>query len=154
VKLQIAILLLSACVFGQQRVKPTIKPYFDRIDDGPTFMLECQNTDKVKISSLDSRWPMIGQNTVRIDETTSPDFTPDWGATLSTDVAPGATWKGIFALRQSSKNYYPAVRFGAITRFAVTHQISPGQHTIAVQCYGVWSDDLTFYWDPDIAPDR
>jgi hypothetical protein len=25
--------------------------------------------------------------------------------------------------------------------------LAPGRHTIAVRCFGIWSQDLAFYWE-------
>jgi hypothetical protein len=145
-RLLIPVLLLVTQVLAQGPVKPTIKPFFDRIDDGPAFVIECKNTNSSSVSSGASLWPGLGAGSVRVDGQTL-DLGMGMGPGLTIQVAPGEFWKGIFALRQSQNNFYPAVNFGAMVRTAINHNIASGQHTIAVLCNGVWSDDFTFYWE-------
>jgi len=121
--------LLGGCLFAQGPSKPQISPFFDRVDDGPAFFIECRNTSGQTLSSGAKVW----REALRVD-----------GA-----VAPGETWRGILALRQSNSSFYPAVRFGAMVRSVREVAIREGKHTIAVQCGGVWSDDFTFYWGGD-----
>jgi hypothetical protein len=137
--------LLGGTLFAQQSSKPQISPFFDRLDDGPAFFVECRNTSGQTLSS----GAITFREKLRIDGTVVPE--PRWRGLpgLSTDVAPGETWRGILALRQSSGSFTPAVKFGALFREARDLPVREGKHTIAVQCGGVWSDDFTFYWEGD-----
>src|SRR5262249_44898716 len=137
--------LLSASLSAQQPSKPKISPFFDRIDDGPAFFIECRNTSGQTLSSGAKTWT----EALRIDGAVVPE--PQWERVpgLTTDVANGEIWRGILALRQSSNSFGPAVKFGALVRSARVLPIRDGKHTIAVQCGGAWSDEFTFYWEGD-----
>jgi hypothetical protein len=137
--------LFGSCLFAQGPSKPQISPFFDRLDDGPAFFVECLNTSGHTLSSGAIVW----REALRIDSTVVPE--PRWSRLpgLTMDVAPGETWRGILALRQSSRTFTPAVKFGALLREARDLPVTEGKHTIAVQCGGVWSDDFTFYWEGD-----
>lgn len=139
-----AFFLLSGCLFAQQPSKPHISPFFDRVDDGPAFYIECRNTSGQTLSSGAKVW----REAPRVDGAVLPE-TFELGPGLTTDVPPGETWRGILALRQSHSSFGPAVKFGALVRSGRDVAIRGGKHTIAVQCGGVWSDDFTFYWEGD-----
>jgi hypothetical protein len=145
-RLLIPLLLLTMQSFAQAPVKTTIEPFFDRIDDGPTFYLECQNTNASSVSSGASEWPGLGTGSVRLDGHVL-DLGNRSGPGLTMQIAPGEVWKGIFALRQSQNNFSPAVKFGAMVRSSTHQNIASGRHSIAVRCNGVWSDDFSFYWE-------
>jgi len=139
--------LLTGSLFAQQPSKPQISPFFDRLDDGPAFFVECRNTSGRALSSGATVW----REALRIDGTVvpAPGRFNETLPGLTMDVAPGETWRGILALRQSNGSFTPAVKFGALLREARVFSIREGKHTVAVQCGGVWSDDLTFYWEGD-----
>lgn len=135
--------LLGGCLFAQEQPsKPQISPFFDRVDDGPAFFIECRNTTGQTLSSGAKVW----REALRVDGALVPD-PPERGPDLTMDVPPGKTWRGILALRQSHTSFFPAVSFGALVRVARELTLGEGKHTIAVQCGGVWSDDFTFYWE-------
>jgi hypothetical protein len=140
------LLLALSHLQAQSISKPSIAPFFDRIDEGPAFFVECLNTGRAKVSSASSRWP-LGTGSIRVDETLI-DFGNFIGPGLSTDVEPGQSWRGIIVLRQSQMNFFPAVNFGALIRTALLHPLAAGEHSISVQCQGVWSDEFSFYWEP------
>jgi hypothetical protein len=145
----IAVLVLFVgSLFAQDPSKPQISAFFDRVDDGPAFFLECSNTSGETLSSGDERWTKA----IRIDGAVEPEPSSPIGPGLTMKVAPGETWRGILALRQSERSYFPAVKFGAMVRSARVLTITEGKHTIAVQCGEVWSDDFTFYWDGEMNP--
>jgi hypothetical protein len=50
-------LLLIFLLQSQNISKPHIAPFFDRIDDGPAFFVDCLNTGNDKVSSTSSEWP-------------------------------------------------------------------------------------------------
>jgi hypothetical protein len=137
--------LLSSGLFAQQPSKPQISPFFDRLDDGPAFFVECRNTTGQTLSS----GAITFREALRVDGIVVPK--PRWEPVpgLRTDVAPGETWRGILALPQSNRLFIPAVKFGALLREARVLPIGEGKHTVAVQCGGVWSDEFTFYWEGD-----
>jgi hypothetical protein len=125
--------------------RPTVAPFFDRIDDGAAFFVECVNTTNEKVSSGSSFWPSADQN-IRVDGRV---FAPSGGLGpgLTTQIGPGQQWRGIIVLRQSEQSYGPAPKFGALRRSASVKHLAEGRHTVAVSCGGVWSEDLVFYWD-------
>lgn len=145
----ICVLLLIIQVQAQNAGKPQVRAYFDRVDDGPAFFVECLNTGKVAVSSGAEVWPSIQSGTIRVDGVVVPPPQGFMGPGLSQDVAPGQTWRGIIALRQADSGYGPAVRFGALKRFALTYPLKPGRHVIAFQCGGTWSEEYPFYWDDE-----
>jgi hypothetical protein len=107
------LLLALSHLEAQSISKPRIAPYFDRIDDGPAFFVECMNTGDGAVSSASSVWP-LGTGSIRIDGTLI-DFGNMIGPGLSTDVEPGKSWRGIVVFRQSATQYFPCNlwRFGA-----------------------------------------
>jgi len=134
--------LLGGCLFAQAPSKPQISSFFDRVDDGPAFLIECRNTSGQTLSSGEKVW----REAIRIDGAVVPEPF-ERGPGLTMDVPPGKTWREILALRQSHRSLYPAVKFGAMVRSVREVALGEGKHTIAVQCAGVWSDDFTFYWE-------
>jgi hypothetical protein len=142
------ILALLSCSYPalQSPPKPTIAPYFDRIDDGPGFFVECVNTKNVTISSDSSFWPEINES-IRLDGRFLEPSGNLFGPGLTMQVGPGQQWRGIIVLRQSAQSYFPAVKFGALRRIAGLRHLAEGRHTIAVKCGEAWSDELVFYWD-------
>jgi hypothetical protein len=140
-----ALLLIVSHLEAQSPSKPRIAPFFDRIDGGPAFFVECLNTGTAKVSSASPLWPV--ETGIRVDGSLI-DFGNFIGPGLSTDVEPGELWRGIIALRQSQSNFFPVVKFGALVRSALLHPLDAGEHTISVQCQGQWSDEFRFYWEP------
>ena len=137
-------LFLGGFLFAQGPSKPQISPFFDHLDDGPAFFVECRNASGEILSSN------TALGALRVDGAVvpAPRFSrPVPG--LRMDVAPGATLRGILALRQSNGSFTPAANFGAMVREARLLAITEGKHTIAMQCGGVWSDEFTFYWEGD-----
>lgn len=149
-KLTVATLLLlfSTNPLARDSQKPRISAFFDRIDDGPAFFVECRNTSGEPVSSGAGVWT----SSLRLDGTTVPDDELRTGPGLTTDVKPGQLWRGIVALRQSYRGFFPAVKFGALVRSARVLPLSQGRHSIAVQCAGVWSDEFEFYWESETQP--
>jgi hypothetical protein len=140
-------LLFIFLLQSQNISKPHVTPFFDRIDDGPAFFVDCLNISNDKVSSASSVWP-LGTGTVRIDGSVI-DFGNISGPGLSTEVEPGQSWRGIIVLRQSATQYFPAVKFGAMARTTLVHSLTPGKHTISVECEGFWSDDFVFFWEQE-----
>ena len=125
--------LLTSSLFAQQPSKPQISPLFDRLYGGPAFFVECRNT---------SGQTLIWRDSLRVDGVVVPGSS----GPLTMGAAPGETWRGIFALRQSNRSFTSALKFGAIVKSEYGVAIREGKHTIAVRCGGVWSDDITFFW--------
>lgn len=144
--LNTVLLLALSHLQAQSISKPSITPFFDRIDEGPAFFVECLNTASAKVSSASSLWP-LATGSIRVDGTLI-DFGNGIGAGLHTDIEPGQSWRGIIVLRQSRRAFFPAVNFGALVRSALLHPLAAGKHAISVQCQGVWSDEFSFYWEP------
>jgi hypothetical protein len=138
--------LFAGSLLAQDSSKPKISAFFDRTDDGPAFFLECPNTSGETLSSGSERWT----EAIRIDGTVQPEPKFRMPPGLTRNVAPKEIWRGILALRQSERSYFPAVKFGAMMRSARVLAIGEGKHTFAAQCGGVWSDDFTFYWDSEM----
>ena len=141
------LLLFSANLIAQDASKPRISAFFDRIDDGPAFFVECRNTTSGDVSSGAGTWA----SALRIDGTIVPDENR-MGPGLTTDVGPGELWRGIIALRQSKRSFFPAPKFGALVRSARELSLSQGRHTIAIQCSGKWSEEFAFYWETETHP--
>jgi len=141
------LLLFGANLIAQDSSKPRISAFFDRVDDGPAFFVECRNTTGENVSSGAGIWA----SSLRIDGTIVPDESHT-GPGLTTDVRPGQLWHGIIAFRQSYHSFFPAVKFGASVRRARVLPLSQGRHTIAVQCAGVWSEEVEFYWESEGQP--
>src|SRR5580704_12037670 len=57
------LLLFGLNVVAQDSSKPKISPFFDRIDDGPAFFVECRNTTGETVSSAHVMWA----SSLRID---------------------------------------------------------------------------------------
>jgi len=62
------ILLLTGSLLAQKSSKPQISPFFDRLDDGPAFFVECRNTSGQALSSGAVVW----REALRIDGTVVP----------------------------------------------------------------------------------
>jgi hypothetical protein len=144
-KAVLAMLLLTfiGLAMAQDSSKPKIAPFFDRVDGGPAFFVDCRNATGEKRSSATSVWIQ----SLRLDGAKVPNSGDLLGPGLTMDVEPGQSWRAIIALRQSFRSYFPPVRFGALVRSTRVLPLDEGRHTIAVQCGEVWSEDLEFFWE-------
>ena len=143
------LLVLIAQAQAQNASQPQVTAYFDRVDDGPAFFVECRNTTAKTLSSSAADWPGMWNVTVRVDGVVPPEENI-LGPGLSQDVKSGQPWRGIIALRQSSSGYGPPVKFSALKRISLTYPLKAGRHVIAFQCLGTWSSDFSFYWDDEM----
>jgi hypothetical protein len=126
---------------------PTVTPFFTsrQAEDGPAFLVECRNTTSAGISSGSGTWAST-RIAIRIDGSVLGEQ-GQIGSGLSMEIPPGGTWRGIIELRQAVPHNSLAVAFGANVRMPTVVSLSAGRHTISVRCAGVWSDDLSFYWE-------
>ena len=83
--------LLIFLLQSQNISKPHVVPFFDRVDDGPAFFVDCLNTSNDKVSSASSVWP-LRTGAVRVDGSVV-DFGNMIGPGLSNDVEPGQPWR-------------------------------------------------------------
>lgn len=129
--------------------KPTVEPLFlsRGVDMAPAFLVECRNTASEPVSSGSSRWPHT-ESAIRVDGGVLPE--PPGGRIgqgLTMDIQPGAMWRGIIELWQSSSGRGWAVALGVHTRMFVNVRLSAGRHTIGIRCGDMWSEDVAFYWE-------
>src|ERR1700683_1910859 len=118
-RLILVLLVTFSNLHAQSIPKPHVAPFFERIDDGPAFFVECVNTDAYSASSGSPGWP-LRTGTVRVDGSLI-DFGNMSGPGLTTEVAPRQLWRGSIVLRQSETRYFPAVKFGALVRTTLVH---------------------------------
>jgi hypothetical protein len=146
------LLLFGLNVVAQDSSKPKISPFFDRIDDGPAFFVECRNTTGETVSSAHVMWA----SSLRIDGKLLPNEVHAGSGRfqnelpgLRTDIPRGEVWRGIIGLRRSQRPFLPAPKFGALLRAVRTASLSQGKHSIAVQCGREWSEEFSFYWETE-----
>jgi hypothetical protein len=128
-------------------VLPTVTPFFmsREVEGGPAFMVECRNTTRSGISSGSDTWALT-RSAIRIDGI-ALDEQARIGSELAMDIPPGGTWRGIIELRQAVPRSSYVTAWGANVRMTTVVPLSAGRHTISVRCAGVWSADLSFYWE-------
>jgi len=129
--------------------KPAVTPMFMSrgVDGGPAFFIECRNTTNAPVSSGSPAWAR-SRSAVRLDGTVLEESSGGLiGPGLTTDIQPGAMWRGIIELPQSEFGQSSAVALGANVRAPLIVPLNTGRHTIAVRCSDVWSDDVAFYWE-------
>ena len=80
------LLLLMGYAQAKDSERPKVTAYFDRVDDGPAFFVECRNTTGKTLSSSTADWPGIWPGTVRVDGVVPPEEMI-LGPGLSQDVA-------------------------------------------------------------------
>ena len=137
------LLLFSFKVVAQESSKPQISPFFDRVDDGPAFLVDCRNATGTTISSGADIWT----RSIRIDGKLVPNDHALQGLTM--EVPPGDYWRGIIAFPQSHRPFFSGPTFGALSRRYRAVSLTEGKHTIAVQCESEWSAEFSFYWEAD-----
>ena len=130
---------------GSATSKPTVVPMFMASADnrGPAFFIECINTTDRMISSGSDVW-VLTNSAIRLDGQILNDEGGRVGPGLTTEVRPGATWRGIVELEQSRRDSSFGVAFGALVRAPLLVPMIAGRHTIAVRCNGTWSEDVPF----------
>jgi hypothetical protein len=147
-----AIALFAGLVRGGQTapVLPAVTPLFipREVEGEPAFLVECRNTTSTAISSGSETWALT-RGAIRIDGTALDEQGGRIGPGLTMDIPPGGTWRGIIELRQTApRTSYPTpTTLGANVRMPMVVALSAGRHTVAVRCAGVWSIDLSFYWE-------
>ena len=121
-----------------QTSKPTIAALFSNDSNGPAFWVECRNSSGHEVS-VAGDWV----HAYRIDgiEPSRSGFA--WTAGPE-QVAPGNVWRGAFAFAGVRTNLS-----GTDATHIVSTPLAAGRHTLAVECMGVWSEDLPFVWNPN-----
>jgi hypothetical protein len=142
------LLMFVTQVQAQSTSQPQVSAYFDRVDDGPAFFVECRNTTAGTLSSSAGDWPGMWPDSIRVDGVV-PVQENMLGPGLSEDVKAGEYWRGIIALRQSSSGYGPPVKYDALKRISLNYPLKAGRHVIAFRCLGRWSGNFSFYWDDE-----
>lgn len=139
--------MLAAFLAAQAGPQPTITPWFlsRNVEEGPAFLIECQNTTGAAIESGSIYWA-LDQDDFRIDGT-QLEPRGRMGPGLVSMIPAGGTWRGIIELRQAELRTGYAVALGASTRGALVVPLTPGRHTIAARCGETWSADVPFYWE-------
>jgi hypothetical protein len=140
-------LVLTAFIAAQTDSTPIVTPWFlsRNVEEGPAFLIECQNTTGAAIDS-GSRYWALDQDDFRIDGT-QLEPRGRMGPGLVSPIPVGAIWRGIMELRQAEPRTGYAVALGANTRGALVVPLTPGRHTIAARCGDEWSVDVPFYWE-------
>ena len=137
--------------------KPLIVPIFSDREAKPLFRVECLN-DTLQTIHPD------GLTAIRLDgvEKKEPDpsgFVPrgDPGGVVGSmlggfpsPVPPGGLWTFELALDPATAWLFRG-RTTAQGTWRVdwyVASLAPGRHAVAVQCGGVWSEDVAFWWEP------
>jgi hypothetical protein len=138
-------LALTAFLAAQTGAAPIVTPWFfsGDVEDGPAFLIECQNTTRAAIDSGSIHWA-LDQDDFRIDGT-QLEPRGRMGPGLISPIPVGAIWRGILELRQSEPQTGHAVALGANTRLALVVPLPAGRHTISARCGDRWSADVAFY---------
>jgi hypothetical protein len=147
------VLLISLCVLecaispGAQPEtdrKPTAVPLFSNVEQGPAFMLECENATVAAIKALE----LISTMTVRVDGALYRQTSGIIASFLGGEPVfqPGEKWHMMVGLRQSLHGTASA-DFGARLRSPWAIPLNSGIHSIEFNCAGRWSDPVVFYWE-------
>jgi hypothetical protein len=137
------LIVATAPVVLAEPTTPRLSPFFTGFESGPAFMVECLNDTDHDVSSADRRWTRL---TIRLNGTVHGPDPNLMGPGLSMPVPSGSWWRGIYELRQTDGGVSRAVAAGALVRIRDFRFTLPrGRHTLAVQCAGVWSEELVFY---------
>lgn len=115
---------------------PQITPLFSRIENSPSFYVECTNQTGSPVLSNADMWPWVPSR-LRIDGQPLPVAgyigPPRIGPGLGGAIEPGGVWRGIVTLRQADDGRGASLQFGAMVRSIEFVRLAPGRHTIAVQ---------------------
>src|SRR5690349_3385074 len=107
------IAIVLAALVAAQGPPPTVTPWFlsRNTEEGPAFLIECQNTTGAAIDSGSMYWA-LDQDDFRIDGT-QLDPSGRMGPGLTHPIPVGAIWRGIMELRQEEPKTGYAVALGA-----------------------------------------
>jgi protein TonB len=141
---------LAAQNAASPALKPRVQPFFDGTTRAAVFLVECRNPSGTPIDRFDNHW----MRDYRIDGVAPAPH--GYASSISggpfAPVAADGLWRGTVELVQPngvSRTSAEAERsLGILANFTIAHVITPGRHTIAVQCFDTWSDDLAFSWPP------
>lgn len=117
--------------------KPTIAALFSNDSSGPAFWIECSNSSGQSMRRV-GRWVQ----SYRLDGVEPPP-SGSGGSGGPETIAPGDVWHGAFLFSNTKTKSE-----GADAAHTVSAVVTRGRHTIAVQCMGAWSDDISFFWNP------
>ena len=140
--------MLFTCIaspsLAQQASRPTIAALFSNDSNGMAFWIECRNTTGHPVESRTGNWI----ESYRVDGV-EPHEGGRGGSGGSHPIPAGALWRGVFAIANAmtppnAKTNSQGSDGGMVTWISLT----PGHHTLAVQCVGAWSDDISFFWNP------
>jgi hypothetical protein len=131
-----------------------VRAFFDGTARAAVFLVECRNPSGTPIDRFDNRW----MRDYRIDgvEPAPHGYASSISGGPFAPIAADGLWRGTVELVQPngvSRTSTEANRsLGILANFAIAHVITPGRHTIAVQCFDTWSDELAFSWPPRPSP--
>jgi hypothetical protein len=139
------VLAVAAQAKTQPSATTRVSPLFSRLEDGPTFMLECTNTSSVPLDPIDES----GNEAIRLDGRVSLHEGGVGGSHIigQPKVAPNASWRKVFPLVQPNSHSTGTGTLGASLRGGWFMPLSAGRHTLAIRCAGTWSNEVDFYWD-------
>jgi len=133
---------VSAC---SDRAARLPLPAFTRTPGLPGFIVECRNTTDRPISRTDGPVKALRLDGVLIKSKGSLGSVPGG---FPPDVPPGETWKHVVVLHPDSVTRTSSsmgLELGMLkTDWGVP--LGKGRHTVAFQCAGEWTADVSFDW--------
>jgi hypothetical protein len=148
--LWLAVSFASTAIAQGAATKPVVRPFFDGTARAAVFLVECGNPSGTPVDRFDNRWT----RNYRIDgvEPAPHGYAGSISGGPFAPIAADGLWRGTVELVQPngvSRNSTEADgALGVLADVAIAYVLTPGRHTIAVQCFDTWSDDLAFSWPP------
>jgi hypothetical protein len=146
-------LSVASRLFAQQETTASLKPTMQLFLDGraAVFLVECRNPSGTPVDRFDYRWI----RNYRIDGVDRVIL----GHGFSIGVGPGpgpapipedGLWRGTLEMlppdASTTRTAADTERvLGVASSRVITQTLTPGRHTIAIQCFDTWSDDLAFW---------
>lgn len=135
-------LAAAAACAGPPALPP---PVFTRTTGLPGFVVECRNTTDRAMS------PSQSVAALRLDGvvTKSRGSIGSFPGGVPTDVSPGGSWKVLVVLHPGTVNHSNSIGLigtGAMLQADWGVPLSKGQHTVAFECAGNWSEAVSFGW--------
>lgn len=131
-------------------MKPLVRRFFDGNGRAAVFLVECRNPSGTYVDKFDIRWI----RNYRIDgiERTAHGYAASIAGGPFAPIAVDGLWRGMLELAQpngvSRNSTEPERAVGVTSSRVIAQTIEPGRHTIAIQCFDTWSDELAFSWPP------